>query len=1128
MAFVPLHIHTEYSLLESFCRIKPLVQQAKAAGMKALAITDKANMYGVIPFYRACQQEGIQPIIGLEVSFLLQPLLSPRDQPVLGTLLLYARNETGYRNLLKISSTIMSHETTPWLQKDTLLRYCEGLLAISAGVEGEVQQLLLRQEVHTALETVRYYKEIFSSYFYLGIEDHGHAKEGMLNETLVSFSKEADVALCVTHETYFLHEEEAAAYDVLLAIKEGTKIDDDQRRVLPSDRFYFASEEEVTETFAAFPEALAQTEQIAALCHVTLTFDEQLIPRYPLPEHTETSHYLRHLCEEGALARYGELTERVRKRLTYELDIITNMKFADYFLIVWDFMRFAHEQGILTGPGRGSAAGSLVAYLLEITDVDPLAHDLLFERFLNPERVSMPDIDIDFPDIHRDEVLQYVKRKYGQEQVAQIITFGTLAAKAALRDTARALNVESTLVDQLSKQIPSQPGMTLQRALQESYGLKNLLESSNEAATLFQTALVLEGLPRHASTHAAGVIISAGPLTEHTPLQRGHDGIYLTQYSMEWLEALGLLKMDFLGLRNLTLLENITERIREGTGEQIVLASIPFHDEKTFALLGRGETSGIFQLESDGMRRVLQQLKPTEFEDIVAVNALYRPGPMQNISSYIEGKHGTKPVHYLHEALQPILQSTYGVIVYQEQIMKIASEIAGFSLGEADLLRRAVSKKKRDVLDQERKHFVAGCLAKGYEEHIAHELYDLIVRFADYGFNRSHAVSYSIISYQLAYLKANYPLYFMAALLSSVAGNPDKVAQYVRECKDQGISVLPPSITKSEAAFTVEDSGIRFGLFTVKNAGNQAIQQLLEARALHPFSDLFDVCSALGGRQLHRRMLESLIFAGACDEWGRDRASLLASLDEALSYGERMHDSKEEGQFGLFREGESLTKPNYVDVPPFEEAERLKFEREVLGFYLSGHPVEKYRPSMKRYGLAPISHVKESAQRTLVRIGILITNARVIKTKKGEQMAFLTGSDESGEMEFVVFPQAFKAHYRLLQKGALLIVEGRVEHKNEGKQVILEKATSLLDAASRPEPKKETLYLKIDEDSISAHKLQHVKELLEHSEGSTPVILYYERQNKTVKIGHSIAATTKLLSAITALLGDGNVVLKGN
>ncbi|WP_026676573.1 DNA polymerase III subunit alpha [Fictibacillus gelatini] len=1122
MGMVPLHIHSEYSLLESSCRIKELVSRAKSLGYKALAISDKLNMYGVIPFYKECVKQDIQPVIGLEVNVLLTPGENHLKPAEIAKLLFYAKNQKGYENLLQMSSLLLSNPSyrEPYLQKETIFRHKEGLIAISSGIEGEIQQLILRNKKERLQEVLELYKEWFKEDFYLGLEDHGSGKERMLNLELVKLSRANGIPPVVSNEIYYLKKEDAQAHDILLCIKNGQKITEQNRTSLPGNEFYLKSEEELFESFEYVQEAIDNTRKIAASCQLNLAFGQKLLPEYPLPPEVSASDYLRKLCLNNVKERYSHVSNAVRERLDYELSVIDKMGFADYFLIVWDFMKFAHESGMITGPGRGSAAGSLVAYVLYITDVDPLQHELLFERFLNPERVTMPDIDIDFPDTRRDEVLQYVASKYGRDRVAQIITFGTLAAKAAVRDAGRVMNLPASLIDSVSKQIPSRPGMSLNQAIEESPGLKKLITESKEVKALMDIAMSLQGLPRHVSTHAAGVIISGKPLTDIVPVQSGHDGISLTQYSMEWLEEIGLLKMDFLGLRNLSLIETICTLIESGTGKKIDLKSIPFNDQATFELLSLGDTTGVFQLESDGMRRVLQQLKPTEFEDIVAVNALYRPGPMQNIPTYIAVKHGKKNVQYLHPDLEPILRSTHGVIVYQEQIMKIASTMAGFSLGEADLLRRAVGKKKREILDRERTHFVTGCLNKGYDEKTANDLYDLIVRFADYGFPRSHAVAYSVIAYQLAYLKANFPLYFMAALLSSVIGNADKVEQYVKECKEKNIRVLPPSILHSHSYFSVEGNNIRFGLLCIKNVGHQAIGHLIRERKKQPFKDLFDVCAHSPAKMVNKRTLESLIFAGAMDDFGIDRASLIATLDTAIEYGETVQNAYEENQMRLFNDRENMKKPSYIEVPPFSETERLRFEHEALGFYLTGHPIEKFTEKINQLGAITVRDAVQF-EKKVMRMAVMIIKTRIIKTKKGDMMAFLTGSDETGELEMVAFPEQYHMYHPLLQKGEFLLLEGKIETRGGSAQLVIQKAARLEEINIQKKP---TLYLKIREQSTD--HLNKLKSLLENSKGNTEVVLYYEVNRKTVKLKTKIHISQTLLYHIKELIGKENVALK--
>lgn len=1127
MGFVPLHIHSEYSLLESSCRIDALVERAAESGFSALALTDKANMYGALKFYTACKKAGIKPILGLEAGIREYDSESDSHTKQRSKILLYAQNNEGYQNLLKLSTLMQSKqggEITP-ITHEELSTHSRGLIALSSGSEGEIQQHLSadRSEANSLKRCIRFYQDTFPDRFYLGLEDHGTGFEKTLNLQLQSLAREFNLSLLCAHETYYLHPEDAKAHDVLVCIKNGEKINNPDRNKLPTGEFYFKSQSEMESLFSHSSEVLEETQRLADMCSLELTLGEIALPKYPVPGDRDSFEYLTELCLKGVKNRFDTVTTEVENRLQYELNIIKNMNFEDYFLIVWDFMKYAHDVKMITGPGRGSAAGSLVAYVLEITNVDPIQHNLIFERFLNPERITMPDIDIDFPDNRRDEVLRYVAEKYGTDYVAQIITFGTLAARAAVRDAGRVMDLPPGLIDQTAKNIPSRPGISLEDALKESHGLQQSFHSDQSVKKLIEIAMKLEGLPRHASTHAAGVVLSRNPLVQTVPLQTGHDGIPLTQYSMEWLEAAGLLKMDFLGLRNLSLIENILLSIEKNEQIKINLNEISFNDSKTFALLSRGDTTGVFQLESDGMRKVLQQLKPTEFEDIVAVNALYRPGPMKNIPDYIAGKNGLKTVEYMHPDLEPILKNTYGVIVYQEQIMQIATKAAGFTLGEADLLRRAVGKKKREILMKEREHFVAGCLKQGYDEKSADALYDLIVRFADYGFPRSHAVAYSVIAYQLAFLKANYPIHFMAALLSSVIGNHDKVNQYIKESTQKGVKIFPPSIKKSTAIFIPEKSGIRFGLLAVKNVGINAIHTLMHENKKEPFQDLFDICARCPQKIVNKRTLESLIFAGAMDDLGEDRAVLLASLETAIEYGEEFQEISRKNQMYLFDDDINLPKPSYVQVQPFQDSEKLKFEKESLGFFFSSHPLERFRYVLKSWAATDIAGIK--GKDPSVRLGVLIDKVRVIKTKKGELMAFLSISDESGEIEAVVFPKVYESYHGLLQKGEQLFLEGSVEQRNDALQVLINKCKPLNELKSKEQA---AVFIKIDKQHHTPEHLNAIKQILDQSKGSISVVLVYEETRQKVQISQNINATEDLLMELQSVAGEGNVVFKRN
>ncbi|WP_018662512.1 DNA polymerase III subunit alpha [Heyndrickxia acidiproducens] len=1117
MGFVHLQVSTAYSLLASTISIPKWVEYAKTLHYDTLAITDRNVMYGAISFYKTCRQNGIKPIIGLTVD-----AVSEFEPEKAYPLVLLSKNREGYHNLLKISSAVQTRPN-PGIFMKWLRAYSKGLFAFTPGLEGEVEQALMQGDTGKAEEIAALFKEIFEKdSFYLSLQNHQTEKEQSIAQKIIQLSDKLDVPLVAANHVQYLKQEDAFAHECLLAIKAGVKLDDESRPRFLSNEYYFKAQEEMEQLFADHPEAVKNTERIAASCNVEIEMNRRLLPKFPVENGQSADEMLESLCHKGLENRVPQAPRQYNERLQYELGIIKEMQFSDYFLIVWDFMKYAREHGILTGPGRGSAAGSLVAYVLGITEVDPLVHGLLFERFLNPERITMPDIDSDFPDHRRDEMIQYVARKYGDRHVAQIITFGTFAAKAALRDIARISGFSTKELEQLSRSVPSQLGITLQKAYETSAALRGFVHESGRNKTIFETALLLEGLPRHASTHAAGVVISGEPLADLIPIQTGHDGVYLTQYPMNHLEEIGLLKMDFLGLRNLTILEHILISIEKGTGKKIRLQEIPLDDAKTFKLLSKGSTTGVFQLESDGMRKVLQRLKPTELEDIVAVNALYRPGPMDNIPLYIERKHGKQPVVYPHEDLKPILEKTYGVIVYQEQIMQIASQMAGFSLGEADLLRRAVSKKKKSVLDEERQHFINGAQKKGYEEKTANHIYDLIVRFANYGFNRSHAVAYSMIACQLGYLKAHYPLYFMASLLTSVIGNEDKIAQYIREAQQMGIKILPPSVQHSYYPFSVEKGAIRYSLAAIKGIGFASIKELLRVRKSRPFTSLFDLVLRVQG--LNRKILEAFTFAGALDEFGKDRATLLASIDIALEHAEIM--KPQEGQGDLFLDEESFQiEPNYVETEPISLMDKLLYEKQFLGLYLSGHPAGSYRQAWNQADVMPISRLQPGMGKVLC--GAYITDAKTIRTKKGDQMAFVQLSDETGDLEGVVFPDVFKKYSPLCQKDRVVIVKGKIENRNGKIQMIVQHMGTADDYQPASDPAG-TLFLKIPARPHRKDLLLEVKRTLNDFSGRVPVVLYYEGEHKTFQLSEKdwVDPNETCLRKLKVLLGGDAVILK--
>ncbi|WP_078379423.1 DNA polymerase III subunit alpha [Sutcliffiella halmapala] len=1110
MSVVHLHIMSSYSLLNSSVRFSKLVERAKQLGLTSLALTDENVMYGAVDFYKQCKKANIKPIIGLKLTVL------PSEEELENnySVVLLAENKQGYTNLMKLSSVIQT-KSNQGVPKKWLKHYAKGLIAILSATESE---LAIHENATELQEIVEQYENMFGkNHVYLGIDRN--TKEAY--EQSEKCRENLPLPIVALSRVQYLLQEDAFVYECLRCIKEGTKLES-----YPKDTPHYLREaKEMVELFQDIPEALENTLHIGERCKVEMDFHQNALPSYPVADGLSADEYLEEICWQGLEERLGNVTEEYKQRLSYELTVIKGMKFSDYFLIVWDFMYFARNEGILTGPGRGSAAGSLVAYCLYITNVDPIKHQLLFERFLNPERITMPDIDIDFQDNKRDDVIHYVAKKYGQLHVAQIITFGTLAAKAAWRDVGKVLHLSGKELDMISKMIPSRPGITLVKAYKENEQLRRAIEETEERKRAFEAAKKIEGLPRHTSTHAAGVVISHKPLTELIPIQEGQQDVYLTQYPMETLEELGLLKMDFLGLRNLTMIQNIRFQLKKEKKKYKNSEEIPEIDAPTFRLLSEGDTSGIFQLESPGMKKVLTRLKPNSLEDIVAVNALYRPGPMEQIPLFIERKHGKKKVDYPHPVLEPILQNTYGVIVYQEQIMQIAAVMAGFSLGEADLLRRAVSKKKKEVLAEERTHFVSGCLKKGYSEQIANHVYDLIVRFADYGFNRSHAVAYSMISYELAYLKANYPTIFMATLLSGAVGSEQRISQYLTEAKRKGIQVLPPSINKSSYYFQVEREGIRFSLLTLKGLGAQAIKAIIEERKKKPFQDLFDFCNR-ASTKLNRKTMETLIFAGALDEFGEDRAVLLATLDVALQHADLMMPA-EENQIDFFVGDEFNLKPKYVQAEPLQLTEQLQLEKEALGFYLSKHPTEPYAAYFQLAGSLFIQDILGGEYKK-VKIGSFISNERVIRTKKGDLMAFLTLSDQTGDIEAVAFPDIYSRYSAILQTGQTLLVEGNMERRDGKEQVIIKQIIETEKLKENYSSLIGNVYLQIEEHLQDSEVLQQVQQVLKEHQGPSQVYVHYIKDKKTIKLQqtYNVAPVEECLVKLMGVLGEGNVVFK--
>ncbi|RIX46332.1 DNA polymerase III subunit alpha [Paenibacillus nanensis] len=1191
--FVHLHVHSEYSLLDGAARIRDLTARAAELGMTALALTDHGVMYGAIPFYRACRAQGIKPIIGCEMYLTAGSRFekgSRKDNPTYHLILL-AKNEAGYRNLMKLCSAghLEGHHYKPRIDMELLAEHADGLVCLSSCLKGEVPQHLLQDRYAEAKEAALRYRKLFGDDFYLELQDHGMLEQKKVAAALIKLAEETDIKLVATNDVHYLHPEDAEVQDVLICIGTGKTVEDKDRMRMPTDQLYMKSGAEMAAMYRHVPQAIRNTIEIADKCNLELTLGRAALPVFrPVPEGTTSAQYLAALCQDGLNARYAGMPEwsdgsdfrsKAEGRLAYELSVIENMGFSDYFLIVWDFIRFAHERGIRTGPGRGSSAGSLVAYTLRITDVDPLKYKLLFERFLNPERVTMPDIDIDFNDERRDEVIAYVSAKYGEEHVAQIITFGTMAAKAAVRDVGRALNVPFQEVDRAAKLIPNQLGITLAEALRVSEELREACARQPKTDAMLKMAIKVEGMPRHASTHAAGVVISQEPLTHYVPLQTGSETIPLTQYSMENLEAIGLLKMDFLGLRTLSILERALGWVKELFRKEIDFRNISDSDPVTYAMLGRGDTTGIFQLESAGMRRVLRDLKPTTFEDIISVLALFRPGPMEFIPKYIGGKHGTLAVEYPHPTLEPILRDTYGIIVYQEQIMQIASLMAGFSLGEADLLRRAVSKKKREVLDQERAHFVKGSKAQGYSEEEANRVYDMIVRFADYGFPRAHAAAYGVLAFQTAWLKAHYPVPFMASMLASVTGNMRKTAEYADECRRMGIEVLPPDINESGVSFTPMEGKIRFGLASVKNVGTQAIEALLRERENGPFESLLDLCKRADLRVVNKRVLESLIQAGACDSLPGHRAQLLAALEETVEAAVKWRKEREELQIELFGFEEVQNwDVELPDIRPFTTPQKLEFERDLLGMYLSGHPLDSVSEQLDQLELDRLIDLNDAEEGTIAIVGVMIAGLKPFTNKKGNAMGFLEVEDRIMRVEAVVFPNVWKRVSGKLAKDGLVIMQATVQHGDEDYKLLVEdvvpiegvhdylaaqvrrmrkssrfRAARMQQPAAKPPQhagggreapirqasaakppaeesagKKRRLFIKITGEREQPDVLNRLKELLLAHPGTVDTALFYERENRLIALSdsHRVEPSKELKLAVETLLGPGTVAIR--
>ena len=1124
--FTHLHVHTEYSLLDGASRIGELIDEVKKLGMKAVAITDHGQMYGVMEFYKAAKKAGIKPIIGCEVY--LAPA-SRKDMFEVGGvryyhLILLAENETGYRNLVKLVSLANIEGTyyKPRVDKELLRLYHEGIICLSACIAGEIPRALLQDQPDRADDLVAEYIDIFGKdNFFIELHKHGIPEEEKAAEGLIRLAKKYGVGMVVTNDSHYTHKEDADFHDVLLCIQTGKTLETPGRMRFQNDEFYVKSPEEMEKLFPEYPEAMENTARIAERCNVEFTFGEHILPRFPLPEGLTDEAYLRELCEEKIGNRYNPVTPEARARMEYELGVIHQMGFDSYFLIVWDFINYAREQSIAVGPGRGSAAGSIVAYILGITDIDPLKYALLFERFLNPERVTMPDIDVDFCYIRRKEVIDYVKRRYGDDHVAQIVTFGTMAARGSVRDVGRVMGLSYADTDKAAKLIPTELGITLDKALKDSADFRKLYEADSGARRMIDFARKIEGLPRQSSTHAAGVVIAREPLTNYMPVQMS-EGTLVTAFDKDLVEELGLLKMDFLGLRTLTVIGDTIKIIEETRGEKIDMHDIPLADEKTSRMLCEGRTGAVFQMESAGMTQLVRDLAPECFEDLIPTVALYRPGPLGSgmVKDFIEGRKGKKEVTYLHPLLEPILKETFGVVLYQEQVMQIVQVLAGFSLGEADILRRAMGHKQPELLMQKKETFLAGTKKNGIDDALAGKIFELLTHFANYGFNKSHSAAYALVAWQTAYLKAHYPAEFMAAMLTSIMDVNDKVGVYIELARRMGIQILPPDINASAATFSVDGGAIRFGLAAVRNVGEQAIGEMEKIRAEGgPFLSLYDFCRRVGSKQINKRTLESLIKCGAFDSFGAKRSQLLAVAAQTMEMAARAQKDEDSGQMGLFGEEEMGDREiELPDVPEAEMPQILAWEKEITGFFITGHPLDAYKDLLGK--LASISRIMdgEAKERQLVRVAGLATKVKRSSTKKGDTMAFLTLEDFTRDIEVIVFPNVYYDATELLAEDRALVVQGRVDISDSGVKILADKIW--------PMEGYRTEYFIVTTSALAtAENLKRLRETAKAHSGDHAVHLYISDRRRNTDLGPEFRmdGSPEAAAAVEKIYGAGSV-----
>ena len=1127
MAFAHLHVHTEYSLLDGASRIKELVRRTKELGMDAVAMTDHGVMYGAVRFYKEAKAQGVHPIIGCEVY--LAPGMRQERTEVDGTryyhLILLAENETGYRNLVELISLANTegYYYKPRIDKELLRKYHEGIIALSACVAGEIPQAILRGNTRRAEELICEYVGIFGQdNFFLEIQDHGLPEEKTVNRALRDMANRHGVGLVATNDVHYVNADDSEFHDILLCVQMGRTINDPDRMRFSGPDYYLKSEQEMAELFADYPGAIENTAKIAKRCQVNFTFGELQLPFYPIPENFEKDDdYLRALCEERIPSRYPDVTNEIRTRLDYELGVIHGMGYASYFLIVWDFILYAREHGVAVGPGRGSAAGSIVAYLLGITNIDPLQYALLFERFLNPERVSMPDIDIDFDDINRGRVISYVKERYGEDHVAQIATFGTMGAKGAIRDVGRVLEMSFSEVSAITKLIPAELNITLDRALKESADFRRLYDEDESVRRVIDLARRIEGLPRNTSIHAAGVVIAKNPLASQVPVWVS-EGTLVTEFDKDDVEALGLLKMDFLGLRTLSIIADTVTHIRVSHGIELDIDQIPLVDEKTSKMLCNGDTGAVFQMESAGMTNLVKDLQPKGFVDLIPTVALYRPGPLGSgmVTDFIDGLHGKKEVVYMHPLLEPILKETFGVVLYQEQVMQIVQVLAGFSLGQADILRRAMGKKKHDLLMAQKEIFLQGCDKNGIESGLANHIFDLLTHFADYGFNKSHSAAYALLAWQTAYLKAHYPVEFMAGVLTSIMDKTDKIPVYIQLCRQMGIKILPPDINSSAASFGIEDGAIRFGLAAVRNVGENAIMSMERVRAEGgKFRSLVDFCARVDMRTINKRAIESLIKCGAFDSIGVERNQLLAALDAAIQDAARRQRDLLSGQVGLFGD-DTMEEVQQIrisdDVPPSTARERLTWEKEATGFYITGHPLDDCSDTLS--SLLSIGEIRSAVRkdRQLVRVGGILTSTKRFTTKKGDTMLFAELEDFSGTIEVTVFPRVFYAHVSDLEPDAIIVVEGRVDMTGEEPKL-------LADEIWRMSEYRSSFYLIPPTDTDRRVLWNEMQAVFAGHPGDHPVYVRSDGRWRQLETRHWIDGSAAVRRELAQLMGESAV-----